>query len=111
MTRFTISRPRLALILWIVWAVITWNVVFDHVLEVAGRQYLHAAAVAAAAGGPYALIDDWMRPALTRGLWIASGTAGAIAVIGVVAVRLAAPRARRLSPDPTPGQASGSVNK
>ena len=80
---------RIASALWIVWAVLVWNVVFDHVLEVAGRQYVHAAAVAAESGESYVLVDEWMRPAVRRGLWTASIAAGAIAVTGVVGVRLA----------------------
>jgi hypothetical protein len=29
---------RIALVLWTVWAVPAWNVVFDHVIVVAGRE-------------------------------------------------------------------------
>ena len=81
---------RIASVLWIAWAVVLWNVVFDHVIVVAGRWYLHAAQLAAEAGGPYARIDDWMRPAVTRGLWIATAAAGAVLLIGLLAVRLSA---------------------
>jgi hypothetical protein len=70
---------RLARALYVVWAVLLWNVVFDHVIVVAGREYIHAAAVAFARGLPYVHMDDFMRPAVTRGLWIAS--AGAIFVL------------------------------
>ena len=82
---------RIASVLWIVWAVIIWNVVFDHVLVVAGRWYLHAAQLAAQAGGPYARIDDWMRPAVTRGLWTATAAAGVVLLIGLLGVPLSAP--------------------
>ena len=81
---------RLATALWIAWAVIVWNVVFDHVIVVAGRHYLNAADIAAQGSGPYARIDDWMRPALTRALWTATAAGAAILVIGLVSVRLAA---------------------
>ena len=37
------SRPRLAVALWIVWAVVVWNVVFDRVLVNAGREYVRSA--------------------------------------------------------------------
>jgi hypothetical protein len=79
---------RVALTLWIVWAVVAWNVVFDHVIVVAGRRYLHAAVEAARAGGPYARIDEWMRPAVTNGLWTASATAAAILAVGWLGIRL-----------------------
>ena len=74
---------RIALGLWTAWAVVVWNVVFDHTIEVAGRHYLYAAGVAAQAGGPYARIDDWMRPAVAHGLWNASMAAGVILVLGL----------------------------
>ena len=80
---------RIAAALWIVLAVIVWNAVFDYQLVVAGRLYVHAAAAAARAGAPYARVDDWMRPAIVRGLWLASAAAGAILLAGVLGVRFA----------------------
>jgi hypothetical protein len=64
------------------WAVIVWNVVFDHVIVVAGRSYIGAAAAAAMASGHYARMDDWMRPAVTEGLWAATASALAILLVG-----------------------------
>jgi hypothetical protein len=83
---------RIAIALWIAWAVIIWNVVFDRVIVLAARRYVSAAALAAQAGGPYERIDDWMRPAVTGGLWLASAVAGAVLVIGLLGVRLASVR-------------------
>jgi hypothetical protein len=85
---------RIALTLWIVWAILAWNVVFDHVIVVAGRAYLAAAYRAAKGGGPYARMDDWMRPAVTHGVWLASAAAAAILLVGVMALRLTTPRDR-----------------
>ena len=99
MTKFMISR-RLALALWTVWAILVWNVVFDHALEVAGKHYVPAAGAAAAAGGPYVRIDDWMRPALAWGLWTASAAAGVVTIVGLAAVRFAASRERRAAAGP-----------
>ena len=85
-------RPaaRLARALWIAWAVIIWNVVFDHVIVVAGRSYIAAAGRAAAIpAAPFANMDDWMRPAVTRGFWIATAAATAVLLIGLAAVRAA----------------------
>ncbi|HEV2985822.1 MAG TPA: hypothetical protein VGX46_15610 [Vicinamibacterales bacterium] len=72
---------RLALALWIAWAVLVWNVVFDQVIVLAGREYIQAALAAGA--GPFANMDDWLQPAVARGLWLASGAAGAILLTGV----------------------------
>ena len=83
---------RLAVALWVGWAVIVWNVVFDHVVEVAGRHYLHAAGLAAQTGTGYVRIDDWMRPAVTSGLWTASVAAAAIIVVGLTGILVAAVR-------------------
>lgn len=77
---------RLARALWIAWAVIAWNVVFDQVVVSAGRRYVYAASTAAARGLPYLRMDDWMRPAVTRGLWIASASAAAILLVGLFAI-------------------------
>jgi ABC-type dipeptide/oligopeptide/nickel transport system permease subunit len=71
---------RLALALWIAWAVLVWNVVFDQVIVLAGREYIQAALAAGA--GPFVNMDDWLRPAVARGLWLASGAAGAILLTG-----------------------------
>jgi hypothetical protein len=90
MTRFDRRSARVALALWIAWAVVVWNVVFDHTIEVAGRAYLHAAAVADQSGGPYARIDDWMRPAVTRGIWTASAAAIGILAVGLTGCWFAA---------------------
>jgi hypothetical protein len=80
---------RVARALWIAWALIVWNVVFDHVIVVAGRAYLSAAVRAVRSGAGYVAMDDWMRPAISRGLWIASAWAAAILLTGLVAVAFA----------------------
>jgi hypothetical protein len=80
---------RVAAALWIALAVIVWNAVFDYQIVVAGRLYVHAAAAAVQAGSSYARVDDWLRPAITRGLWLASAAASAILLAGLLGVRLA----------------------
>ena len=98
--RFAVLRnpsraARLATALWITWAVVVWNVVFDHVIVVAGRHYLNAADLAGQGSGVYARIDDWMRPAVTSALWTATAAGAAVLVIGLVSVRLAAHASQR----------------
>jgi hypothetical protein len=92
MTKFT--RTHVAIALWIIWAVVVWNVVFDHAIEIAGRSYLHAAALAAQSGGPYARVDDWMRPAAATAVWTASAAAGVVLALGVAGVSVASRRPR-----------------
>ncbi|MBI3491875.1 MAG: hypothetical protein HY047_08860 [Acidobacteria bacterium] len=92
---------RIARAVWIAWAFIVWNVVFDHTIVTAGRAYIRAATRAAAkghAGAPAVRMDDWMRPAATRGLWIATTAGGAVLVTGLLSVRLAV-RASAPKPD------------
>ena len=82
------ASARLARVLWIVWAVVVWNVVFDHVIVVAGRSYIVAAARATAADplAPPLNMDDWMEPAVRRGLVAATAAASVIVVTGFVAI-------------------------
>ena len=80
----------MAAALWLVLAFAVWNVVFDRVLVLAGRRYSFAAATAVRDGHDYIRIDDWMRPAIVHGVRVASLTALAIAVFGLIAVAIAA---------------------
>lgn len=112
------GRTGLAALLWIALALVVWNVVFDRVLVLAGRTYVHDASVAATRHEPFLKIDDYMRPAVHRGVWLGSLAGGAIALAGLTAVTLAATRdarraaARRLETDPAvTGAASARPQK
>jgi hypothetical protein len=85
---------RIAQALWIAWAIVVWNVVFDHVIVVAGRAYLSVAVLAAHGPGPYARMDDWMRPAITHGAWTATAASAAILLVGLTAIRRASMNGR-----------------
>jgi hypothetical protein len=82
-----VDKRRVAAWLWVVWAFVVWNVVFDRVIVVAGRAYLAIARAAVRNGGAYALIEDTMRPARPRALWLATASAGMILVVGFVSLR------------------------
>src|SRR5207248_8089211 len=84
-----VSRARIAALLWLAWAVVVWNVVLDQTIVLAGRRYIVAAIGAAQGAGPYARIDDWMRPAVAYGLWLATAVAGAILATGFFLLRVA----------------------
>jgi hypothetical protein len=69
--------------------------VFDHVIVMAGRHYVRAAGLAARGLAPVARMDDWMRPAVTHGIYAATAAAGTILLVGLLSLRLAT-RATRL---------------
>lgn len=92
--RQPVAAARLARALWIAWAIVVWNVVFDRVIVVAGRSYV-AASYRAAAADPTARplnMDDWMQPAVARGLWLATAAAAVILAIGLTSVSFAVRR-------------------
>ncbi len=92
------TKVRVALLLWIVFGVVVWNVVFDRILVLAGRRYSHDAALAARAG-QYLRIEEVMRPAIADGVRVASAAGGAIAIFGAAAVWFAS---RRYGPSASP---------
>ena len=92
----TLRRPVLvAVVLWLVFAVVVWNVIFDRMLVLAGRRYSHDAVVLFRTTGRYLLIDDVMRPATARAVRTASVAAAAIAVGSLLVIRAAAKRDSR----------------
>jgi hypothetical protein len=93
---------RVAFALWFVLALLVWNVVFDRVIVVAGRQYVHAAAAAAGRQAPPELIDEWMPPAVARAARLATIAGAAVLSVGVAATAVAAARRRRLEEFPCP---------
>ena len=88
----TLNRRRTAIWLWILWAFVVWNVVFDRVIIDAGREYVRVADAAAQGNSSYARIEDTMRPARSRALWLATASAGVILVVGFLAISTTHPR-------------------
>ena len=107
------AAARIARVLWIVWAIVVWNVVFDRVIVVAGRNYVAAAGRAAASpSAAFANMDGWMRPAAIRGFWIATAAGGAVLFTGLAAVGRAARRSERSAGQPSQEpQRSGSASE
>lgn len=89
---------RLAIVLWVVLGGVVWNVVFDRVLVLAGRRYVHAAALSLQRDGVYLEIDDWMRPAIRRGIRLATVAGLSTAGVGLAAIALVARRSTRRPP-------------
>ena len=86
---------RIVQALWIAWAVVVWNVVFDHAIVVAGRQYVAAATRALQRAGPHAPIDEWMGPAVVHGLRTATVAAALILIVGFTALRIVSSNRQR----------------
>ena len=59
-------RVQIAIVLWIAFAFVAFNALFDFLVVRAGREYLRAAAIAERQGHQHLLIADWMRPAVRR---------------------------------------------
>lgn len=89
-------RPAVvtAVVLWLVFALLVWNVIFDRLVVLAGRRYSHDATVLYRTTGRYLRIDDVMRPAIAHGVLVASISAGAIALVALVLIRIAAARSQ-----------------
>ena len=86
------GRIRLAVFLWLLFAFVVWNVVFDRVLVIEGRQYVYAAAVAASTSAQYVLASPWMRAAQSHALWTATAAATGVLTIGFAGIAVAARR-------------------
>ncbi|MBS1817422.1 MAG: hypothetical protein JSU08_05815 [Acidobacteria bacterium] len=81
-----------AVVLWVAFAFVVWNVIFDRMIVLAGRRYSHDAAVLYRSTGRYLLINDVMRPAVSHAAVVASSVAGAIIAVSLVAIAVAARR-------------------
>jgi hypothetical protein len=91
-----------AVVLWLAFAFLVWNVIFDRIIVLAGRRYSHDATVLYRTTGQYLRIDDVMRPAVAHGVRIASAVAVAIALVALIVIRLAAAHDARRSARPEP---------
>jgi hypothetical protein len=89
------QRVRAAVLLWLVFAGVVWNVIFDRMLFLAGRRYSHDAMVLFRRTGQYLRIDDVMRPAATEAAWVASSAALVIAAVALALIRFASAYDRR----------------
>ena len=89
---------RLRVVLWVALAVVVWNGVYDRVLVNATRAYVITATAAAEGSGPYARIEDVMRPARSRALVLASLAAGVVVVVGLLVFRRPGPTTSAESP-------------
>lgn len=88
-------RSLLALLLWIVFGLVAWNVAFDYGIRVAAQQYLWQEYDHRTHGRPGLRIDDVMRPAARASAVRATIIGGGVAVVGAVLVLAANRRGNR----------------
>ncbi len=88
-------KEKAALILWIAFAILVWNIVFDRVIVVAGRDYVAAALDAVKSGRPYLRMGDWMAPAAVRGAGLATAAAAVVLLVGLGGLAFARRRGGR----------------
>ena len=80
-------KPRLVALLWLALTVVAWNAVYERIVIVEGREYIAAAEQADRMAAPELRIDDWMRRAVRRAFWTATGVGAVVALAGVAVVR------------------------
>lgn len=85
-------RIGTAIVLWLVFAFVVWNVIFDRIIVLAGRRYSYDAKLLYRTTGKYLLIDTEMRPALAHAVTVASVVAVAIVAGSLLLIRVAALR-------------------
>jgi hypothetical protein len=85
---------RVAIVLWLILAFIVWNDLFDAYVRGGMYEYLARTALYEQGLASRVTIDEMMRPAIGKGLRVATIYGLATAAVGVGAVRWAAARAR-----------------
>jgi hypothetical protein len=88
------ASVRIAAALWVIFAIVIWNVVFDSYIDAGMAEYLRRQAFFEQGRGPEASIDAVMDDARARGTRAATGWAGAVAAVGVAGVWYASWRLR-----------------
>jgi hypothetical protein len=91
--RFPVS-VRIAAALWLILAVVIWNVVFDSYIDAGMAEYLRRQAFYEQGRGSQPSIDVVMDDAVAHGARAATGWAGAVAAFGLAGVWYAGWRLR-----------------
>jgi hypothetical protein len=77
---------RVVLALWLAWAFVTWNVVFDRAVAVAGAEFTRDQIARHEQGAPVLFIEDAFSPRVRTAAVYASLYAAAILAAGGVVV-------------------------
>jgi hypothetical protein len=80
------TSRRVVLALWLAWAFVTWNVVFDRAVAVAGAEFTRDQIARHQQGEPVAFIEEAFTPRVRAAAVEASLYAAVILVAGAVVV-------------------------
>jgi hypothetical protein len=95
------ARRLLAWCLWLGLAFVVWNDVFDSVIVGAGRDYLNRKVLAERGLAADVTVFGVMRPAVSRGLIVATVWTTPIAIFAVAALTFAARKDAKRPPPPS----------
>jgi predicted secreted protein len=91
-----LGRPRRGLWLSLAAGLVVWNLVFDHQVQLAAREYAREQRLYAAGVGKSAPIESVMGPALRRSAGLAAVWAG-VAVVATAVLARSLERRRRIA--------------
>jgi len=81
-------RERLAVMLWLILAVLVWNGLYDLLLARSTQNYLFKQAIHLAGLGPGVDLTDAMDVAVRDAIWISTLWASVLVLAGMMTVRL-----------------------
>ncbi len=88
------SRARLAALLWLLFAFVLWNAIFDRQVDGAVWEYLRLESRHFQGHGPPVTVAGVVHPGVARGAMLATAVASTVAAAGLAAIA-AASRGRR----------------
>lgn len=92
------TRTRLAVVLWLLFAFVVWNAMFDRLVDGAVWEFLRLESEHFRGRGAPVTIADIIEPRVARGAKLATLVAGAVAIVGLSAVAAAVSRHRGTEP-------------
>jgi hypothetical protein len=83
---------RIAVVIWLVVAVVAWNGLYDLLLARSTQNYLFRTAMHDAGIGPAVDLTSALDYAVLEATWLATLWAGMLLLAGLVTIRLSSPR-------------------
>jgi hypothetical protein len=81
-------RERMAVVLWLIVAVVAWNGLYDLLLARSTQNYLFRQALFQAGRGPWIDMGGAMDVAVRDAIWIATLWAGILLLAGMLTIRM-----------------------